>query len=301
MKDRNIIQLSQIIDTARPRAVLHEIRKIFYFHYPHKPYREIIRSFKSIKSLFEGKYPGYRACNTEYHNLTHTLDATLATARLIDGFNLKGNRLSLPLALNLLHAALFHDTGYIQEVWDSGGTGAKFTQNHVERSTAFLVKQSRVFEIDPSNVSVISRIIKCTGLTVNLDNIPFADMEERVAGCILGTADLLGQMSDRQYMEKLLFLYSEFREAGIPGYETEFDIIRKTLGFYEMITRRFDDSYMKVAEYARYHFLERYSCDHNLYMEAIDRHISYIKEIIRDETTNFRHKLKRADWVKKTG
>ena len=31
-------------------------------------------------------------------------------------------------------------------------------------------------------------------------------------------ADLVGQMSDRAYLEKLLFLYYEFKEAGFPGY-----------------------------------------------------------------------------------
>ncbi len=55
---------------------------------------------------------------------------------------------------------------------------------------------------------------------------------------MLGSADLLGQMSDRAYLEKLLFLYKEFREAGIPGFNTEFDIIRKTVDFYEITVQR---------------------------------------------------------------
>ena len=31
---------------------------------------------------------------------------------------------------------------------------------------------------------------------------------------MLGTADLIGQMADRYYLEKLLLLYEEFSEAG---------------------------------------------------------------------------------------
>ncbi|MCU0822403.1 MAG: hypothetical protein MUC95_08020, partial [Spirochaetes bacterium] len=199
------------------------------------------------------------------------------------------------LVKNILLAALFHDTGYIQEKWDSDGTGAKHSETHLGRSIAFLVKHADEFNLSKDDVSVISKIIRCTGINVSLKTIPFSCDEEEVAGWILGSADILGQMSDREYLERLLFLYHEFKEAGIPGYDTEFDIIRKTLDFYELITKRLSVSFGSTYDYARCHFKERLGIDKNLFMEAVNRNIAYIEKIMEDSSTNFRHKLKRGD------
>ena len=291
------MQLSGLIDTSKPKNVLGEVRRIFSYHYPQKHFSEVVKCYTLIVDLFQGRFPGYKACNTEYHNLSHTLDALLATSRLIDGYFIKREKMSLPLTLNLLKAALLHDTGYIQEEWDTDGTGAKYTTNHVERSISFLVKHGDFFAIDKGDVAVISRIINSTGLSVDMTAIPFESKHEEIAGTMLGTADLLGQMSDRVYLEKLLFLYYEFKEAGIQGFNTEFDIIRKTVDFYELAKSKFKNDYVSMYRYAKYHFKERFDVDKNLYIRAINRHITYLKKIISDDTTNFRHKLKRAPWV----
>jgi hypothetical protein len=296
MKSRDI-QLSELIDTSKPKNVLREVKNIFLYHFPQRHFREVMKCYTLIVDLFQGRFPGYKACNTEYHNLSHTLDALLASSRLIDGYFISRGEFPMPLTINLLKAALFHDTGYIQEDWDKEGTGAKYTANHVERSIAFLVKHRDHFIINEEDVAVISRIIKSTGLSVNMNTIPFQSKQEEIAGTILGTADLLGQMSDRVYLEKLLFLYYEFKEAGIQGFDTEFDIIRKTVDFYGMAKNKFMNDYLNTYRYAKYHFKERFGVDNNLYMKAINRHISYLKKIIKDDTTNFRHKLKRAPWV----
>ena len=102
-------------------------------------------------------------------------------------------------------------------------------------------------------------------------------------------------MADRAYLEKLLFLYYEFREAGIEGYNTEFDILRKTLDFYEITQTRLETTLKGSYLYAAVHFAVRRGINYNLYMEAIERHMNYLKKILSDETTNFRHKLKRLD------
>ena len=291
----NNLQLSQVVETGSYKKLLAEVRRIFLFHYSDKAYKKVQKAASLTKELFEGDFEGYKACNTEYHDLKHTMDALLASMRLIDGYNLEETPLPEPLALNLLIAALFHDTGYIQESGNDEGTGAKFTKNHVERSILFLENHHKQFGISRSSITVISQIIQCTGLSVDLESIPFAGREDRIAGYILGTADLLGQMSDRTYLEKLVFLYNEFREAGIMGFDTEFDILRKTLEFYKLTKNRFSSNLMNIFQYARHHFRERFQSDRNLYIEAIDRHMDYLKTILEDDTTNFRHKLKRMN------
>ncbi len=294
------IQLSRLIDASKPNNVLREVRRIFSCHYSPRHFSEVRRCYTLIVDLFQGRFPGYKACNTEYHDLHHTLDVFLATARLIDGYNLKRKGLSSSSAINLLQAALFHDAGYIQEDWDKDGTGAKYSVRHVERSVTFLAGHCGVFGISEEAVASISQMIQCTNLSVGIDEMSFISAEEKVAGKILGTADLLGQMADRAYLEKLLFLYYEFKEAGIGGYKTEYDIIRKNVDFYEMTKRRFSNELTKMYQYTLYHFRERFNIDRNLYLQAINRHISYLKKIIKDDSTNFRLKLKRGSWVKES-
>lgn len=290
-------QLSQLINTSTDKAILEGVKKIFSYHYPVKYFRAVNRSYRLVKNLYEGGIPGYKVCNTNYHNLSHTLDAIIAVIRLVDGHNIAKPPFPVQCVVNLLNATLLHDTGYIQEDWDYEGTGAKYTTFHVERSVQFLIKNHEMFKIHQDDVHVITNLIRCTGLVAGIEKIPFFSPEEKLAGCILGSADLLGQMSDRTYLEKLIFLYYEFKEAGIEDFKTEFDLVQKTVDFYQITKKRLAESYLNVYVYARNHFKERFAIDHNLYMEAIDRHIFYLHKIIEDDTTNFRHKLKRGKWV----
>ena len=62
-------------------------------------------------------------------------------------------------------------------------------------------------KLDKKAVRETCNLIACTGLRVVIDNIKFQSKTEKLLGCMLGTADYLGQMSDRTYLEKLLFLY----------------------------------------------------------------------------------------------
>ena len=294
MQDKDNKILADLVDFNNSKAVFSDVKKIFYYHYEKTFFKEIEKCFKQVKSLFEGNYPDYNACNTKYHNLLHTLNIFLTTTRLLDGYNLKENKLPERLAVNLLKASLLHDTGFIQEKWDIEGTGAKHTQSHVGRSIAFVVKNRGDFAVSKEDVDVISKMIRCTELKDSIKKIPFSSGEEKIAGIILGTADILGQMSDREYLERLLFLYNEMKEAGMHGYATEFDMIKVTLKLYEAVKKRLNNSYNKIYSYAEEHFSRRFNIFKNLYIEALEKNIAYIEKIINDSSTNFRHKLKRG-------
>jgi hypothetical protein len=56
-------------------------------------------------------------------------------------------------------------------------------------------------------------MIRCTGVNVDLQKIPFGSDQERVLGYSLGTADLLGQMAAEDYVDKLGILFTEFEES----------------------------------------------------------------------------------------
>jgi hypothetical protein len=289
------IQLSQIVDTNNPDRIIEEVLRIFYHHYAEDAALRIRLAFSQVRSLFSGQFPGYRECLAEYHDFNHTMSVLLAASRLLDGYNIERVFLPEELAIQLLLATLLHDTGYIQEDWDTEGTGAKYSRQHEQRSIDFLKAHFGLFEIDEPEIESIVRLIQSTDLKVDFAGIPFSSEAEQDAGAILGSADILGQMADRAYLEKLLFLYREFREAGIPGYETEFELLRKTREFYSTVKGRLRDTYLHMFELAHHHFRERYEINQNLYVVAIDRHMEYLDRIIDDQSSNFRHKLKRGD------
>jgi hypothetical protein len=289
------VQLAQLVDTRDATGLFAEVTRIFTLNYGETSTGELQQTFNETRRLFEGHFPGYRGCNSEYHDLRHTLSVALAAARLADGYNLRRSPLPQVLALDLLQAAFLHDSGYIQESWDTEGTGAKYLRQHEERSIAFLRRHHHAFGIRGEELERLVRFIRSTDLREPFPEIPFAGEAERDSGAILGTADLVGQMSDRDYLERLLFLYYEFQEAGIPGFQTEYDVLRKTGDFYIMTRRRLKDSYLSTYALARAHFRERHGVDANLYLIAISRQLGYLRKIIRDESTNFRAKLKRGD------
>ena len=286
-------QLALILDCEKSEIVINEVQSIFLNNYKLESFEIIENVFNQVCSLFEGTFEGYRGCNTEYHDLKHTTDAFLATARLIDGRNISTGFYSENKAVNLLLAALLHDTGYIQDIYDTEGTGAKYTATHVTRSIEFTKQNADRLSLSDMQIDEISAFIACTGL--NSDFISTLSGDEYIGGSILGTADLIGQMSDRAYLEKLLLLYYEFNEAHMKGYDTSFDMLRQTLSFYQSTLDRLDNILLKSYDFARFHFKTRFDIDENLYMTAIEKQMDYLKDIIADSSSNFRNKLKRLD------
>lgn len=289
----NNIQLSQLLDTTNPDSVFEEIRVNFLYFYHADNFTRIKSVFGDFHRLFEGKYPGYRACNTNFHDKLHTTDALLAISRLIDGYNILNGKLPVELIETALVSTILHDTGYIQLAADNEGTGAKYTKEHVSRSIEFMRKYFKINKYSEDEADSSERMMQCTGLDVKIETIKFRSAEERTLGLMLGAADLMGQMASRTYIERLVFLYNEFIEAGITGYSYEFDLIEKTLGFYELTKKRFKNDLKGVNEYAVYHFKERNGADRDLYAIAIERHMEYLKEIISASGEKYKKKLRR--------
>jgi hypothetical protein len=259
-------QLSQIIDHTSPAAMMREAAKIFCYHYRPSSFRVIHHACFWVSRLFSGGFTGYKACNTEYHDLSHTMDVFLASARLADGHNLERNVLSEELVLDLYLAALLHDVGYIQQENDLQGTGAKYTETHVERSVEFVFSNARVMKIPPRRVETVSRLIKATNISHSCEEGDFSGEDERTAGTLIATADLLGQMADRKYLEKLIFLYREMKEAGMGDFKSEFDILKSTMGFYALARERLETTLRGMYGRAAVHFQKRYGVSKNLYM-----------------------------------
>ena len=54
---------------------------------------------------------------------------------------------------------------------------------------------------------------------------------------ILGSADLIAQMADKNHLEKLPLLFLEFEKAGMPGFGTPLGLFKNTVEFYHSVVR----------------------------------------------------------------
>lgn len=291
--------ISQLVNLSDSGQVLEEIQIIIRLILPSFDFRHVMPAFEDVETLFRGEYPGYRACNTEYHDITHTRHVLMGILRLMHGAHISGIQFSEKEINVALIGAMMHDTGYIQELTDEAGTGAKYTLIHIQRSIGFINKYFAGKAYFKDSIPDFADILNCTGLMTKTRGIRFSSSNIALLGRMLGTADLLGQMSDRFYLEKLPFLYMEFEEAGVPGFSSEFNLLEKTIGFYEMTKKRFADELGSVNDYARLHFRERWHIDRDLYMDAINRNMEYLKEVLLNHRDDYLSFLRRGDFARK--
>jgi len=264
---------------------------LFGARYPGADFAPLARAFGDVAALFDGRYPGYLACDTLYHDARHTLDMTLAMARLVDGHDRshpEAARLGARRAALGVVTALLHDSGYMKRVSEAQvGNGAVFTKVHVSRSAEFLARYLPTIGYG-SEAEVATRLVHFTGYEMDIDDIQLADPKDRLLGYMVGTADLLGQMSDRMYLEKCReFLYQEFvlgsiaREQLPDGreivrYSSSEDLICKTPGFYEYVARERIHRKLGAADrYAEAHF-----DGPSLYQTEIDGNMEFLRQAI---------------------
>lgn len=292
-------QFATLIRMDSPEAVLEEVQVILKLISPDFDNKPVALAFNTTVNLFNGNYPGYRACNTEYHDLRHTTDAFLSMARLIHGAVLDGENFSDRHIILGLIAALLHDAGYIQEEHDIEGTGAKHTINHVQRSMDFLKHSGPEHGLTDTEIAASQTMILCTEFAVDITTVEFPGAEIELLGKMLGTADLLAQTADRTYLEKLLFLYREFKEAGIGDYQSEVDLLKKTIGFYDFIASRIATVLDATDRFMHSHFASRWNINENLYQRAIEKQRDYLKQILEIPDSDPCDHLKRDGIVNK--
>ena len=287
------VQLSRLVDISNAEETLTEVLHICLLIKPDFNPDELKKAFKETRNLFNGAYPGFQACNTKYHDFAHTLMVFLAMVRLMHGAFLQGISFShKDINLGMI-SALMHDAGYMQSVDDVEGTGAKFTLIHIERSIQFIHNHysSNIYFADDMNN--FSDILKCTGLKTNIPEMHFQSAKTALLGKMLGTADLLGQMADRFYLEKLITLYDEFKEGCVPGFDSEIDLLRKTIGFYNWTKSRLENDFGNVNRFMADHFREIWNIDVNLYEETMEGNINYLQSILKSSQRNTFESLRR--------
>ncbi len=289
---RNDYDVTNTVQVSDPVSVRNAVYALFSDAFPGASYDKIWLAFYDFERLFNGRFPGYRGCDTTYHDVQHTLDMTLALARLVAGYERSvepKDRLGARRAQMAIITSLFHDSGYIRhEERDSNfSNGAEFTLYHVSRSADFLRRY--LPELGMSrDVAVSSMIVHFTGYELDLDKIELDDPRDIICGHLIGTADIVAQMADRCYLEKCRDrLYNEFVVGGIavenagPGeykvrYKSGLDLLRKTPVFYQQVLR--DRLHRKFNR--AYRYIEVLYDGQNPYIDSISINISHLVRVI---------------------
>ena len=291
---RNDYDVTNTVQVSSPTAVCVAVRALFKEAWPGDSFEKLAVSFDDFAKLFTGRMPGYHGVDTVYHDRQHTLDVTLAAARLLVGYEKSAEqsmRLGADRATIGIVSALFHDAGYIRESDDMHShNGAEFTLFHVTRSARFLARYLPRIGMD-SWTSVATRLVHFTGYELKTSQIQLTDERDRKLGAILGTADLIAQMADRCYLEKCRDrLYPEFVLGGVAAatdsagalqvrYSSGVDLLRHTPEFVrETRLQRLDGEFGQA-----YRYLEPLFGGKNPYIEAIDRNIGYLNTVLRGE------------------
>ena len=294
--------VSATIDVTNHLAVRDEVLGLFADLYPGQDFAALSLAYDDLQRLFTGHYPGYYFCDTIYHDLQHTLDMSLALARMIAGYerdtsssaSFGGKR-----AMIAIICALFHDSGYVRARKDSlHSNGAEYTKTHVTRSAQFL--SNYLPNIGLGDVIFITnKMVHFTGYELSVDRLQLQDRKYQTLGYMLGTADLVAQMADRCYLEKCRDrLYSEFvigevdRMVGDNGtiqliYDSPEDLLAKTPEFYRRSAlSRLDSIFGSVYDYAGKYFGGK-----NLYMLEVEKNINYLQHVIaKDDFSLLRRK-----------
>lgn len=287
---RNDFDVGNTVNVTVPTSVSSAIESIYLDLYPQRSADVLNSAIQHIAGLYRGEHPEYAACDTSYHDLQHTLDVTLASARLMDGYE-RSQRNGAALGHELftfgILLALFHDSGYLRRRGQEDDRhGAEFTLIHVSRSAELV--RSYMHSLGMGEMAdIAAQAVHLTGYEIPAEAIQLPTPGYRAIANMVATADILAQMSDRCYLEKCHDrLFGEFVLAGIAKkldehgkelvvFASPQDLVIKTPGFYRGARRRLDETLEGAHRYAVQHFNGQ-----NLYLDAVERNILFAEYVI---------------------
>ena len=284
--------VTNTVQVSSPGAVRDAVRQLFASQYAELDFSLISDAFDEFTAMFTGEAEGFEGCDTVYHDIQHTLDMSLAFARLVVGHDLQVDeaaQLGPHRATVGMVVALFHDAGYIRRSHENEKSGSEYTRNHVSRGAALIRDYLARHGLSEAG-DVASQIVHFTGEEMSHADIKTEDDKFITVGHLLGTADLIAQMSDRCYLEKCRDrLFPEFVLGGIATngdnkngkiiYESGIDLLRKTPGFFHETSRKKLDGLFRES----YRFLEVLFDGENPYMKAVEQNLNYLQVVIAHE------------------
>jgi hypothetical protein len=165
-----------------------------------------------------------------YHNIEHTVLVTLVGQEILHGKYICEGNISRETWLEAIVSWLCHDIGYVKGICsqdrdserlyvtgtdrdpmylDSSKTDASLTPYHVDRGKIFV--QENFSDSDAIDIRAVMQNIELT-------RFPVPDDAEHSCTSnypgLVRAADLIGQLSDPRYLQKMPALFYEFEEVG---------------------------------------------------------------------------------------
>jgi hypothetical protein len=183
-----------------------------------------------IGSVANGAIEKLAQCDAPYHDTEHTLLVTLTGQEILRGKQRLEGGVTPETWLHSIISWLLHDIGYVKGVcardcvekglYATGigdgaialppeATAASLTPYHVDRGKQFA--RESLGNCSSLDLAVIERNIELTRFPVPKDELHADTLS--YAG-LTRAADLIGQLGDPHYLEKLPALYREFEEIG---------------------------------------------------------------------------------------
>lgn len=299
MDTRKLQKLNVIglYDLSDPQALWQKAAELAEQIVPGVDLTPVAQVYAAVLQLFAGTYPGYRQILTPYHDRDHTLEIFMCSLCLLHGLKCSGQQIDRHGLQAGMIGALLHDSGYAQTADDLDGTGAKYTSEHVQRGIIFMRQRAAEFGMSRELADAVDAVMQCTDHRIDPVDIGFPDAMIHSVGLAVGSADLIGQMADRTYLEKLLYLYLEFKEAKIGDYRGIYDMLCKTTGFYHFVKNRLEVDLHGVYHHLDQHFATVAGDGRNYYQVSIEKNLAYLDSVVLSSEAEFLECLKRGGIV----
>lgn len=285
--------LGNIHDTGEVQSRVNEIVHEFA---PDHDLKRVNSAFMLLDQAFAGNLPGYERLKTPYHNRMHTNEVVLCSARMLHGLHLSGKGLDDEHIDAALLGALMHDVGYLMRHEEASGTGAQFTDTHVMRSVDFAREQ--LSDLPANVMAALIKVIQLTDHRKPANSVSFDNVQQRRAAYATASADLIGQMANRAYLERLSLLYLEFAEANFTGFNDFHELLEKTTGFYQLTNARLAHELGGLSPVLARHFSAQEGMERNFYLESIDSNLLYLQHIVREDRSRRLELLRRGGVIK---
>ena len=285
LSNTNTLDVTGSVRVSSTDDTLKHISALAAEIWPAMDLRRLQSAFRIFESMTSGRDSRFLALDTPYHDVQHSMDVTLCTARLLAGHEANASlreRLGANRALVGLLCALFHDAGYLRRKTERNvPSGAHFTHFHVTRSAGMITSLFEDLQLK-QYATLAANLVHFTGYERSLDIVRPADHRDLLVGRLLGSADLLAQMADRCYLEKVRDrLFDEFVIAGIAGpaagpekCQTPKGLLESTPGFVEAtFSKRLDGAFEKAYRRVSPIFVSPY-------LNSIQRQMAHLDRVI---------------------
>jgi HD superfamily phosphodiesterase len=226
----------------------------------------------------------------------HTNEVVLCSARMLHGLHLSGKGLDDEHIDAALLGALMHDVGYLMRHEEASGTGAQFTDTHVVRGVDFAREQ--LSDLPANVMEAMIKVIQLTDHRKPANSVSFDNVQQRRAAYATASADLIGQMANRAYLERLSLLYLEFAEANFTGFNDFHELLEKTTGFYQLTNARLVHELGGLSPVLARHFSAQEGMERNFYLESIESNLLYLQSIVREDRSRRLELLRRGGMTK---